>query len=1058
MPQLAKLTRPRTTGLIQRARLFEQLDRLTKSPVVWIAAPAGSGKTSLVASYLNARKRKGLWCQVDSGDNDLASFFYYLGLAVSHATPRKKPFNILLTPEYLPNLEFFIRRFFREMFQRLPANSVLVLDNFQDVASPQLADAISILCEEAPQGANVWVISRVAPPSTLTKQVANEKIAALPAEALRTNLAESRELLGSTAKVDAELLKQIQEKTNGWAAGVVLLREHLRRSGHDTASLFAQTPSSIFDYFAGQILGQLDEEARDFLLRTSLMPNMTAAMAAAISGKADAQEQLEYLYRNHVFTDRRDGTEHSYQYHPLFRDFLRARFRVSISSSELITFIPQCGHLLEQAGLGDDAAELYREAKAWPELVRLTVLNAENLIAQGRGRTLLDWSNSVPREILDGQPWLIFWQGLALMAIDPPLSRKTLELAHQKFVGIDDVIGRFAVTAGILETYRLDWLDMASVERWVVELDFLVRDFIHVLPPPLEVRVLATLSVLCLVAPEHELIEVLASRARDRMKEASGATSFLVGQGLLQLCTFRGDIRLAREIIPQVEEALRLGADPIYIVLWRSLIAVLASNIDFDSQTAFSSVYAGIQVAENTGVRVLDALLYAHVAYAALATYQPDLAREFVEKIKLSNKTSQATGMGMVEHLDSMVELQCGRFTVAKHLAETSIALSKKLGIDFGAAVSQLALGQARIALGEYDNIEELFQQVLEFGVKIKSPLLEHWALLGLAYNSLVQMKRSESLSRLKQGLEIARVNEYYTNFPWLPNVMGKLCSFSLDERIETDYVRRLIRKRALTPESIDTPNWPWPIKIYTLGRFAIELDDVPVTFARKTPKKDLALLKLITAASAKGLAEAKIKDELWPEMDGDHSGNALKQSLHRLRELLHDRDAIESKESVIAINRQKVWVDAWAFEAFCAKPIEINSNIDLLSKRTARLHELYQGNFLADDVDLAFLVNVRERLRGSFAEEISAMAQQLNQADAYADALELHRKAIEIDPQLEAFYQGAMRCHLKLERFADGLAMYERLRRVLLSQWKSEPSMTSKKLFEALHLGIPSA
>ena len=235
--------------MIRRERLFERLDNLTRSPVIWVSAPGGAGKTSLVASYLNVHKYKGLWYQIDSGDSDLSSFFYYLGLATTQATPRKKPFTILLTPEYLHDLQFFIRRYFRELFKRLPSESVIVFDNFQDADSPQLAGVMDIVCEEVPESVTVYVISRVAPPIALTRHIANQKIALLPPEELKTQLSETQAMLGLS--VDGQALKFIQAKSNGWAAGVVLMREHLRRAGEGAITTQNQTPSSIFDYFAG---------------------------------------------------------------------------------------------------------------------------------------------------------------------------------------------------------------------------------------------------------------------------------------------------------------------------------------------------------------------------------------------------------------------------------------------------------------------------------------------------------------------------------------------------------------------------------------------------------------------------------------------------------------------------------------------------------------------------------------------------------------------------------------------------------------------------------------
>jgi ATP/maltotriose-dependent transcriptional regulator MalT len=113
----AKLTRPIPAKVLPRERLFARLD--AASPVTWVAAPAGAGKTILLSSYVKARKRPCLWYQVDGSDADLATFFRYLGLAARQAAPRHRKSLPALTPEYLLGLMTFARRFFEGLYQRL---------------------------------------------------------------------------------------------------------------------------------------------------------------------------------------------------------------------------------------------------------------------------------------------------------------------------------------------------------------------------------------------------------------------------------------------------------------------------------------------------------------------------------------------------------------------------------------------------------------------------------------------------------------------------------------------------------------------------------------------------------------------------------------------------------------------------------------------------------------------------------------------------------------------------------------------------------------------------
>ena len=345
---MAKVTRPRLYRTLPRERLFARLDELRGSKAIWITGPPGAGKTTLASSSLESRRLPALWYQMDSGDADPASFFYYLA-AATHALCGGDQLP-LLSPEYLPDLQGFTRRFFRQLFGRLQKASVLVFDNYHAVPPASVLHGIMVeALAEVPDGVSVIVTSRTEPPPALTRLRLTRAIECLDAGDLQVSFEEACRIAALDASVTAccgEIpepeIRTLWETSGGWAVGFALMLEHRRALGgvqHNPQQKRGVTPASrelLFDYFAVEIFGAASLEVRHVLLRTAFLPLFTVPMAEAISGDLEAGQRLRDLYRLRYFIDQRDEQEATYQYHALFREFLLARAREQLEPAEFV--------------------------------------------------------------------------------------------------------------------------------------------------------------------------------------------------------------------------------------------------------------------------------------------------------------------------------------------------------------------------------------------------------------------------------------------------------------------------------------------------------------------------------------------------------------------------------------------------------------------------------------------------------------------------------------------------------------------------------------------------
>lgn len=469
-PAPAKISHPRTSGIIHRERLFRILDHCRESPITWVAAPAGSGKTTLVASYLAARKLPSIWYRVDEGDGDIATFFYYMGLAANKAAPRKHSTLPLFTPEYLKGFTTFTLRYFERLFSLLRTPYVIVLDNYQHAqGSAPFNEVINAGMEILPDGLNMIIISREQPPPRCARLRVNGRLALLQGESLLFHLDESAKLLHAKGVPDTDgaTISLIHGMTRGWAAGLVLMAEESRGEGGADHVHACTTPQEIFDYFATEIFDRADQEKQDFLLRTSLLPWVTARTAERITGCARAGEILSTLHRNQFFTERDTASEPIYRYHPLFREFLLSRARGALSREETVTIQRNAATLFMEAGKPEEAAGFFLDAGDWAGFVTFLLNHAPVLIAQGRIKTLEVWLAQVPMEMIANTPWLLYWLAVCRMGVNPARARGDFEQAFRVFEAQKDDAGALLAWSGIIESAFCEFDDFRQFDRWI---------------------------------------------------------------------------------------------------------------------------------------------------------------------------------------------------------------------------------------------------------------------------------------------------------------------------------------------------------------------------------------------------------------------------------------------------------------------------------------------------------------------------------------------------------------------------------------------------------------
>jgi LuxR family transcriptional regulator, maltose regulon positive regulatory protein len=627
------------------------------------------------------------------------------------------------------------------------------------------------------------------------------------------------------------------------------------------------------------------------------------------------------------------------------------------------------------------------------------------------------------------------------------------EEAFHLFDKRGDDIGALLTWKDIVQTFIFAFEDLKPLDRWI---DWLADRINRNLPfpaPEIEAYVSCSMLEALLWRRPHQIAKGRwAERALSIPRERCHSTARL--EALIRSITYYnwiGDQGACRGILDEIDRIMASRqASPYELITVKMIKAHYYAWLGDESDRAFELVEEGLSMAQDTGIHALDAFLANMGAQAGWNAGDMAAAEMYTEQLKRSLRPGDSY-VAFYYEFASGLALDRGKYSEALSFAEKAWVRSREAGHPFSEAWAGLMISQAAFELGDARRAERELATCERFFHEVGSSYFEFVALLLKAYFHFRRDRNDAGRKVLERALKTGHQNGF-TNSTLLrrDDILSLLWAQALEAGIEHQYTRAFIRRRKVAPP---TPaelyeSWPWPLKIYTLGRFEVLIDGSRLKFHGKTPRKVMALLKLLLACGVSGAESEKIADLLWPDSDGDAAQRAFSISLHRLRQLLGNDRTFQLRDGLLKIDPQQCWVDAHAFEALLALAQAAPPDDEARLVKAAL--RLYQGPFLGS-YDASWTLSYRERLRSRFLRAILWLGDHFEGLDLFERAADLYRQGLEMDALAEELYRRLMKCHRSAGQEAAAIATYQRCRRMLRTVLGVDPSRETEAVYQAL-------
>jgi LuxR family maltose regulon positive regulatory protein len=1027
---------------LYRAHLADRLAAALRAPVTLIAAEAGFGKSTLVASFLSRDGRPAVWYRLDATDSDPSVFAAHVLQGLRPFVPRQAHASSVSGLSHTTDW-IVVSQLLALTMSRLRGDIVIVLDDFHVLDAPSLPRGMTRLVEALPARAHLVLLSRTRPPLPLQRWQVEGRLTELGTNDLRFTAGELRALLVDLHRLPLTetTLHLISVRTEGWPAGVVLALHAATAQGpQEAARALSQLSGStreIYDYLAQEAYTRQDPATRRFLLASAVVSQFGVPLVEALleDSAMDARAILDELERTHLFIVPLDNERRWYRYHHLFQEFLR-RIGTDHDGPWIRDIHRRAAAWWERHGeVGETMEHLLAAGEAEPA-AQLLGATGIDLVSRGRIETVQRWLAAIPERAWPSVPRLYHIRGLTQI-----ISGASRE-AVRSFREAQRLLRATGDGAG--DALALRWLVQAAA--WEGEIDLLsgllpeMAETEARLPPDAAVsrgHVHAAIGRIALWTGDLATAE---TRCRSAMAAASSTNDLYAriwcARAMAELLETTGRFHEAVAIYEDLTARARAHQWWHEAAHLHAELAEVLLAIGRDDQAEHHLGEAGLLQA-TIPCLVLQAELAVVAALAAARRGARDRAEARLREVR-------GPGEGAT------------RYRLWRFLA--TVDLSFLLAESDPVEASQLA-GEAVEQAHRFGLLRQ-GRALLAAGLAARShgPFLTAAATLaraGAYHFQALSLLHAASCAPPEQAAAVdAQTHAVLRN---LTQEGWEFLRAQAPSVLLTRY-RGDPALAAQLPSGVRESPPAAKLALWCLGPFAIVRDGTVLdrsVWPRAAPRRLLQFLLL----HDRPVHREEIIEHLWPDADPRNGANQLRVALTHLRRVLepdrppgHPSRLLVSSASTVAVAREHIDVDLDRFRRALAKAAsaEGDARVRALEEAVA----VYRGPLLEDAPYEEWAQSTRDRLVQQYAAALGRLA-EMNEAEGQLPlALSRWQAVLETDPFAEHAHRGVIRCALALGRAADALRAFTQCVRTL-NEIGAAPSAETLAL-EPLISGLP--